>query len=131
MWFPVFGTDKTNVARNTRGIFSDEQAIHAYDVPSTSRTSAEELSTTASSHSSQNQVFRPSIPELLHDTARTTSTQRDLAALRTMGKVGRGSRVFGGDAAAKAGAEDDEGTMSLQCVGLLERYRKRQVDGDP
>lgn len=63
------------------------------------------------------------------NTARSTKTQRDLAALRAMGKVERGSRVlansraFGGMVSANAEAEDYEGTLSLHCVELLDRMR--------
>ncbi|KAH8094552.1 hypothetical protein BXZ70DRAFT_947985 [Cristinia sonorae] len=83
------------------------------------------------------QVLKFKIPELnASDNVRDDKTRRDLAALRSMGRVGKGShiiansRAFGGTSTANAGAEEYEKTLPLHCLELIERIRKRNASAE-
>ncbi|KAH8094534.1 hypothetical protein BXZ70DRAFT_1034634 [Cristinia sonorae] len=83
------------------------------------------------------QVLKFKIPEPnASDNVRDDKTRRDLAALRSMGRVGKGShiiansRAFGGTSTANAGAEEYEKTLPLHCLELIERIRKRNANAE-
>ncbi|THH29293.1 hypothetical protein EUX98_g4879 [Antrodiella citrinella] len=152
----AFGKDVTNIATgDMRSVLSDKRRAHIDDaadkenadvasdckvspVSQTIAASTKRLrlrnppATESTSNPFKALVKKFKIPELPPSSGATTKMQRDLAALRHMGRVGKGStvlansRVFGGTADANAGAEDYEGGMSLHCVELLERMRMRK-----
>lgn len=80
-------------------------------------------------------VRKFSLPQLL-DTDRASKdekTEREVDGLRTMKRAGTGSvaltrtHAFGGDGGANVVNEIDEtrAGVSLQCLSILERYRKK------